>query len=189
SVTKAEAQLAASQGGLSQAKATGVQTNVNRAQYQAAVAAIAQSQANLHNTQLQLSYTNIYAPTSGTVGNKSAQVGERVQSGTPLMSITQDDAWIVANFKETQLAKMRIGQPVEIKIDAIPKHNFVGRVDGFSPGSGSAFALLPSDNATGNFTKIVQRVPVKIVFDPNSIRGYESRIVPGLSVEPSVNVK
>jgi len=188
-VTKAEAQLAASQGGLTQAKASGVQTKVNQAQYKAAEAAIAQSQANLHNAELQLSYTDIYAPTSGRVGNKSAQVGERVQPGTPLMQITQDDAWVVANFKETQLAKMRIGQPVTIHVDAIPNHDFLGRVDSFSPGSGSTFALLPSDNATGNFTKIVQRVPVKIVFDPNSIRGYESRIVPGLSVEPSVNVK
>ena len=188
-VTKAQAQLAASKGGLLQAKATGVQTQVSRSQYQAAQAAIAQSQASLHNAQLQLSYTNIYAPTSGTVGNKSAEVGERLQPGTPLMAITQDDEWVVANYKETQLAKMRVGQQVEIHVDAIPDRNFIGYVNSFSPGSGATFALLPSDNATGNFTKIVQRIPVKIVFDPNSIRGYQSRIVPGLSVETSVNVK
>ena len=188
-VTKAEAQLAATQGGLVQANATGEQTKVNQSQYQAALAQIAQSQANLNNAKLQLSYTNIYAPGAGRVGNKTAQVGQRVQPGTPLMAITQDDPWVIANFKETQLAHMRIGQPVEIRIDAIPDRTFKGYVNSFSPGSGSTFALLPSDNATGNFTKIVQRVPVKIVFDTNSIRGYESRIVPGLSVEPSVNVK
>ena len=181
--------MAASQGGLLQAKATRVQTQVYRSQYQAAQAAITQSQASLNNAQLQLSYTNIYAPTSGRVGNKSAEVGEQVQPGTPLMQITQDDQWVVANYKETQLGKMRIGQPVAIYIDAIPNHDFIGRVDSFSPGSGSTFALLPSDNATGNFTKIVQRIPIKIVFDPQSIKGYEARIVPGLSVEPSVNVK
>ncbi len=105
------------------------------------------------------------------------------------MQITQDDQWVVANYKETQLGKMRIGQPVAIYIDAIPNHDFIGRVDSFSPGSGSTFALLPSDNATGNFTKIVQRIPIKIVFDPQSIKGYEARIVPGLSAESSVNVK
>lgn len=188
-VTKAQAQLAASQGGLVQAQATGEQTKVNQAQYKAAQAQIAQSQASLDNAKLQLSYTNIVAPSEGKVGNKTAQVGQRVQPGTPLMAITQSDPWVVANFKETQLAHMRTGQQVEVHIDAIPDHNFVGYVNSFSPGSGATFALLPSDNATGNFTKIVQRVPVKIVLDPNSIRGYESRIVPGLSVEANVNVK
>ncbi|MBO3459482.1 HlyD family secretion protein [Aetokthonos hydrillicola Thurmond2011] len=188
-VTKAQAELAAYQGALRQAQATGEQTKVNQAQYQAALAQVDQSRANLNNASLQLSYTNIVAPSTGRVGNKSAQVGQRVQPGTPLMSITQDNPWVVANFKETQLAKMRIGQPVEVHIDAIPNHTFLGRVDSFSPGSGATFALLPSDNATGNFTKIVQRVPVKIVLDPKSVRGYESRIVPGLSVETSVTVK
>lgn len=188
-VTKAQGQLAASQGGLQQAKSTGEQTKVNQSQYQAALAQVAQSKANLENAKLQLSYTNIVAPSAGRVGNKTAQVGQRVQPGTPLMAITQDDDWVVANFKETQLAHMRNGQKVEIHIDAIPDRKFIGYVDSFSPGSGATFALLPSDNATGNFTKIVQRVPVKIVFDRNSVRGYESRIVPGLSVETSVSVK
>ena len=188
-VTKVQAQFAASQGGLKQAQATGVQTKVYQAQYQAALGAIAQSTANLKNAELQLSYTNIYASAPGQVGNKTAQVGQRVQPGTPLMAISQNDDWIVANFKETQLAHMRIGQKVEVKIDSIPGHTFIGHVNSLSPGTGATYALLPSDNATGNFTKIVQRVPVKIVFDPQSIRGYESRIVPGLSVETSVVVK
>jgi len=188
-VTKAEAQLAASRGSLQQARATGIQTHVNRSQYEATLAAIAQAEANLKNAQLQLSYTSIYAPTAGRVGNKTVQIGQRVQPGTPLMSVVEIYDWVVANFKETQLENMHVGQPVEIHIDSFPYHPFIGHVDSFSPGSGESFALLPSDNATGNFTKIVQRIPVKIVFDPKSIKGYESRIVPGMSVEASVKVK
>jgi membrane fusion protein (multidrug efflux system) len=188
-VVKAQAQLAAAQGGLQQATATGVQTQVNRRQYEAARAAIAQSAANLKNAQLQLSYTNIVAPTNGRIGNKSAQVGQRVQPGTPLMAVVDNEDWVVANFKETQLEKMHIGQPVEVKLDAFPHHPFTAHVDSFAPGSGATFALLPPDNATGNFTKIVQRIPVKIVFDQNSIRGYESRIAPGMSAVVSVDVK
>jgi hypothetical protein len=99
------------------------------------------------------------------------------------------DAWVVANYKETQLGLMLPGQRAAITVDAIPGHKFYGWVDSFSPGSGTIFALLPSDNATGNFTKIVQRVPVKIVFDPGKHRGYESRLVAGLSVEISVDLK
>jgi len=188
-VVKAKAELAASLGSLQQANTSGVQTKVNQAQFQAAQAAIAQAQANLKNAELQLSYTNIYSPSDGRVGNRSAQIGERVQPGTPLMAISQGNEWVSANFKETQLNKMRVGEQVEIHIDAFPNHTFIGHVNSFSPGSGSTFALLPSDNATGNFTKIVQRIPVKIVFDPNSLRGYENRIAPGMSVEATVNVK
>lgn len=188
-VVKAQAQLAAAKGALQQATASNGQTLVNRSQYNAALATVAQAQANLKNAQLQLSYTNITAPTAGKVGNKSVQTGQRVQPGTPLMAITENDDWVVANFKETQLGRMRIGQPVELKVDAFPNHPFIGHLDSFSPGSGATFALLPSDNATGNFTKIVQRIPVKIVFDPQSVKGYESRIAPGMSVEVSVDVK
>ncbi|GAP99972.1 multidrug resistance protein A [Leptolyngbya sp. NIES-2104] len=89
--------------------------------------------------------------------------------------------WIVANFKEAQLAKMQPGQEVEIKLDAFPDQLFKGKIDSLSPASGAKFALLPPDNATGNFTKIVQRVPVKLVFEPDSIRGVESRLMPGMS--------
>lgn len=187
-VVKAQAQLAASQGGLQQAKAGGLQTQVNRSQYQAAQAAIAQAQAKLNDAQLQLSYTNISAPTQGRVGRKTVQVGQQVQPGTPLMSIVDDQKWVVANFKETQLERMQPGEQAEVKLDAFPHHPFVGRVESFSPGSGATFALLPPDNATGNFTKIVQRIPVKVVLDSNSIKGYESRITPGMSAVVSVEV-
>ncbi|MGE5655341.1 MAG: HlyD family secretion protein [Actinomycetota bacterium] len=188
-VTAAQAKLASSRGGLQQAQATGQQTQVNRSQYNAALAAIGQSEAALKDAQLQLSYTNLVAPASGQIGRKTVEVGQRIQAGTPLMAIVSNDYWVTANFKETQIAKMQPGQPVEITLDAFPKHHFAGRVDSFSPASGSQFALLPPDNATGNFTKVVQRIPVKIVFDRNSIKGYESRITPGMSAVVAVEVK
>jgi membrane fusion protein (multidrug efflux system) len=97
------------------------------------------------------------------------------------MIVVEPELWVVANFKETQLAKMKVGQPVRISIDSIPDKVFDGTVDSFSPATGNEFALLPADNSTGNFTKIVQRVPVKIVFNPDSIRGYEKRIRAGES--------
>ncbi|MBD2209810.1 HlyD family secretion protein [Nostoc linckia FACHB-104] len=188
-VTSAQAKLAASRGGLQQATATGQDTAVKQSQYEAAKAAIAQAEASLKDAQLQLSYANITAPSAGRVGRKNVEVGNRVQVGTPLMAIVDNGYWVVANFKETQLNKMRPGEPVEIKLDAFPNHPFIGRVDSISPASGAQFALLPPDNATGNFTKIVQRIPVKVIFDQNSIQGYESRITPGMSAEVDVEVK
>ncbi|HEY9639291.1 MAG TPA: HlyD family secretion protein [Coleofasciculaceae cyanobacterium] len=185
----ATAKLNSTQGNLQQANATGKQTEVNRRQYQAALAAVAQSLAGVKNAELQLSYTTIAAPTAGRIGNKTVQVGQRVQPGQTLMSLVQQTPWIVANFKETQLENMQPGQAVEVKIDAFPHYPFTGRVDSLSPASGSKFALLPPDNATGNFTKIVQRIPVKIVFDADSIRGYESRITPGMSVVVTVETQ
>lgn len=185
-VASAQAKLTASKGGLQQATASGQQTQVNRAQYAAAQSAIAQAEASLKDAQLQLSYANIFAPSSGRVGRKTIEVGQRVQPGSPLMSIVESNYWITANFKETQLEEIKPGQEVEIKLDAFPHHVFKGRVDSISPASGSQFALLPPDNATGNFTKIVQRIPVKVAFDPQSIQGYESRITPGMSAVVSV---
>jgi membrane fusion protein (multidrug efflux system) len=188
-LSNAEAKLNSTRGNLQQANATGQQTEVNRRQYKAALAKIAQSTAELKNAELQLSYTSIVAPIAGRIGNKTVQVGQRVQPGQRLMSLVQTTPWIVANFKETQLEKMRPGQPVEIKIDAFPHHVFTGRVDSISPASGADFALLPPDNATGNFTKIVQRVPVKIVFDSDSIKGYETLLTSGMSVTPTVETE
>ena len=188
-VASAEAKLAASQGGLQQATAKGQQTQVNRSQYSAALAAQAQSQAALKDAQQQLSYTNITAPSDGLIGRKSVEVGQRVQPGQPLMAIVSNDLWVVANFKETQLEKMRQGEPAEIKLDAFPHHPFKAHLESISPASGAQFSLLPPDNATGNFTKVVQRIPVKLVFEPQSIQGYESRISPGMSAEVSVEVK
>jgi membrane fusion protein (multidrug efflux system) len=188
-VVQAQGKLAASQGGLQQATAGGQQTEVNRRQFEAAQAAISQSEAALKDAQLQLSYTDITAPADGKIGRKSVEVGQRVQAGTPLMAIVSEEHWVTANFKETQLERMKPGQEVEIKLDAFPHHTFKGRVESFSPASGAEFALLPPDNATGNFTKVVQRIPVKVVFDSESIKGYESRISPGMSAVVTVDVK
>jgi membrane fusion protein, multidrug efflux system len=185
-ITSARAKLAASRGGLQQATASGQQTTVSRSQYEAAQSAIAQSQAALKDAQLQLSYVNITAPSAGRIGRKNVEIGNRVQSGSPLMAVVDNDYWVVANFKETQLNKMKPKQTVEVKLDAFPNHLFKGYVDSVSPASGAQFSLLPPDNATGNFTKIVQRIPVKVRLDPNSLKGYETRLAPGMSAEVTV---
>lgn len=185
-LSNAEAKLASTKGSLTQADATTKQTEVTRNQYKAALAAIAQAQAQVNNAQLQLSYVTIAAPIGGVVGNKTVQVGQRVQPGQTLMSVVTQQPWIVANFKETQLTKMQPGQEVEIKLDAVPSRSFKGKLDSLSPASGAKFALLPPDNATGNFTKIVQRIPIKVTFEPSSIQGYTDRITPGMSAVVTV---
>ena len=143
------------------------------------------SEARLRDAEDQLAYCTIRAPSNGRIGRKTVETGNRINVGAALMAVVED-VWVVANFKETQLGNVRPGQQAEISIDAIPGKTFRGVVDSWAPGSGATFALLPPDNATGNFTKIVQRVPVKIRFDPASLEGYENRIVPGLSCEPSI---
>jgi membrane fusion protein, multidrug efflux system len=188
-ITSAEAKLAASRGGLQQATASGAQTNVNRSQYGAARSAIVTAEAALQDAQLQLSYIQIMAPTAGRVGRKNVEVGNRIVAGAPLMAIVDQDYWVIANFKETQLSKIRPGQPAEIKLDAISGQTFTGWVDSISPASGAQFSLLPPDNATGNFTKIVQRIPVKIRLDPKSLKDYDSRIAPGMSAEVTVAIE
>lgn len=201
-LSNAQSKLAATRGTMQQAKAGDRQAEVNRLQtqtsqrqtavsqrqYKAALAAVAQAQAQVENAQLQLSYTTIAAPTNGQVGNKTVQVGQRIQPGQTLMSVVSQQPWVVANFKETQLGKMKPGQTVDIKIDAFADRIFKEKVDSRSAASGARFALLPPDNATGNFTKIVQRLPVKVVFDPNSIKGYESQISPGMSAVVTVEI-
>jgi membrane fusion protein, multidrug efflux system len=145
------------------------------------------AKAALDDAQDQLGYCTITAPEDGFVGNKTVQTGNRVTVGTIMLSVVQD-VWVVANYKETQVGDMTQGQNVSVLVDEISGHTFTGHIDSFSPGSGSVFALLPPENATGNFTKIVQRVPVKILIDPASMRGYEQRLVPGLSVEADVEL-
>lgn len=189
SVSTAQAGLTAAQGSVEQAQAKGIQTQVSQSDLGTAQTAIAQAQVALKNAQQQLSYTAITAPASGKIGRKTVEVGQQIQAGTPLMALVGDEYWVTANFKETQLQNMRVGQPVEIKLDAFSGKTFAGRIDSLSPASGAEFALLPPDNATGNFTKVVQRVPVKVVFDRNSIRGFESYITPGMSATVNVDVK
>jgi membrane fusion protein (multidrug efflux system) len=145
--------------------------------------------AALSDAQRNLSYVSIVSPSDGRVGNKNVESGNRVQVGQALFAVVDRDCWITANFKETQLRHMQPGQPVEITVDAIGGPVFNGTVDSIAPASGAQFALLPADNATGNFTKVVQRVPVKIVFNADSIRGFEDRLRPGLSTVVSVRVR
>jgi membrane fusion protein (multidrug efflux system) len=136
---------------------------------------------------LNLSYARVTAAVDGTVGARSLRVGQFVQAGTQLMAVVPLDAvYVVANFKETQLTHVRSGQPVELTIDGFHGTRLRGHVDSLSPASGLEFALLPPDNATGNFTKIVQRVPVKIVLDDPSLKGL---LRPGMSAVPTVNTK
>jgi membrane fusion protein, multidrug efflux system len=185
-VISAQSLLEHSQGYLLSAKATGLEVGVRETQFASAQASVQQAAAALEDAKLQLSYTVITAPTTGRIGRKSVEVGQRLQVGQPLLAVVEDNVWIVANFKETQLEKMRDKQPVEIKIDSFPHPTFRGHIDSLAPGSGNEFALLPPDNATGNFTKIVQRVPVKIVFEPDSVRGYENLLSPGISAVVTV---
>ena len=152
-----------------------------------AVAQLDHARAVAQQAALNLSYTEISAPVDGTVGARSLRVGQYVQAGTQLMAVVPLDAvYVVANFKETQLTHVRDGQPVELRVDGFHATVLRGHVDSLSPASGLEFALLPPDNATGNFTKIVQRVPVKIVLDDHSLNGL---LRPGMSAEPTVNTK
>jgi membrane fusion protein, multidrug efflux system len=152
-----------------------------------AVAQLDRARAVEQQAALNLSYTQITAPVDGTVGARTLRVGQYVQAGTQLMAVVPLDAvYVVANFKETQLTHVRNGQPVEVRIDSFSATRLKGHVDSLSPASGLEFALLPPDNATGNFTKVVQRVPVKIVLDDQSLRGL---LRPGMSAEPTVNTK
>jgi membrane fusion protein (multidrug efflux system) len=152
-----------------------------------AVAQLDHARAVEQQMALNLSYTEISAPVDGTVGARTLRVGQFVQAGTQLMAVVPLDAvYVVANFKETQLTHVRNGQPVEVEIDSFHGTRLKGHVDSLSPASGLEFALLPPDNATGNFTKIVQRVPVKIVLDNHSLTGL---LRPGMSAEPTINTK
>ena len=161
--------------------------DVLTAQRSQAVAQRDRARAMEQQAALNLSYTAVTAPVDGTVGARSLRVGQFVQAGTQLMAVVPLDAvYVVANFKETQLTHVRSGQPVELTIDGFHGTRLRGHVDSLSPASGLEFALLPPDNATGNFTKIVQRVPVKIVLDDHKLAGL---LRPGMSAEPTVNTK
>lgn len=138
--------------------------------------------------ELALEYTDILAPINGTVSNKKVEVGMMVQPGTPLFVIVPHDVWVVANFKETQIEHMKEGMPVDIKIDTYPHKVFKGKIDSIQRSSGAKASLFPPENAVGSFVKIVQRIPVKIVFTED-IDPKEYSIIPGMSVVPKIKVK
>ncbi|MGC4013593.1 MAG: HlyD family secretion protein [Luteolibacter sp.] len=168
----------------------------SEAAVEAAAAEIEAAKANteaqvaaLRDAQRQYDYTKIIAPADGYVGNKNIETGNRIQASQPVFALVENDVWVVANFKETQLASMKPGQEVEIAVDALDGRKFKGKIESVAPSTGAQFALLPPDNATGNFTKVVQRVPVKIVFDQDSVRDSLENLRPGLSTVIRVKVK
>ena len=148
-------------------------------------AQIGESQAAADQAALQLSYTKIYATEAGRITSKAVDEGQTVAVGQQLLLITYGQLWVTANYKETQLTNMRVGQPVLIGVDAYPGEQFRGQVESFQRGTGARFSLLPAENATGNYVKVVQRVPVKIVFDGQPDLNL---LAPGLSVEPEVDI-
>jgi membrane fusion protein (multidrug efflux system) len=156
-----------------------------KAQRSSALANLAQAQAQRDQAQLNLSYTTVTAAQAGRVANLGAAVGQFAQQGTALAMFVPDEIWVTANYKEIQLDAMRPGQPVTLHIDAYPERAIRGHVASVQPGSGTAFSLLPAENATGNYVKIVQRVPVKIIMDkpPTDVA-----LGPGMSVVPTVRI-
>ncbi len=158
------------------------------AEIDAAKAQLKAAESNLKDAELQRSYATITAPVSGRISRKAAEVGNRIQAGQALFALVEPEVWVQANFKETQLAGLKVGSEVDIEVDAVPGRHFRGHIDSFSAASGAQFALLPPDNATGNFTKVVQRVPVKILFDPASIADVLQQIRPGISVVVSIAI-
>jgi membrane fusion protein (multidrug efflux system) len=158
-------------------------------------APLRQAEAALREAELALSYTTLVAPHAGTVGRKSVQQGENVAAGRPLLALARDEAsWVVANFKETQIGRMQVGDRAEVEIDAFPGHACRGHVESLSPATGAKYALIPPDNATGNFTKVVQRVPVRVALDACDENGNggnpldPKRLAMGLSALVSVRV-
>ncbi|MDB6170074.1 MAG: Membrane fusion protein multidrug efflux system [Verrucomicrobia bacterium] len=158
------------------------------AQIVAASASAAAAQGALRDAQRKLSYTTLAAPADGRIGNKNVEPGNRVLAGQTLLALVEPDVWVVANFKETQLPRMKVGQQVDLAVDALRNQPLHGTIESLAPASGSTFALLPPDNATGNFNKVVQRIPVKIVLDPAS-REAMSQLRLGYSVVVNVRAR
>jgi membrane fusion protein, multidrug efflux system len=163
------------------------QLEAQQAKIAAADAAVRQADADIHNGELQLSYTRIEAPHAGRVTKRTVNLGNYATPGQALLAIVPDEMWVTANFKETQLTAMRPGQPVEITVDAYPDEVLHGHVDSIQRGTGAVFSALPAENATGNYVKAVQRVPVKILFDGDAWDRLP--LAPGLSVSPVVTVR
>ena len=183
-LARAEGALAASQSQLETSKRQREALNTKDEVYRADIAA---KKAAIVVAQVNLAYTRIAAPTDGTVGERRALAGQLVAPGTQVIDLVQSEVWVQANFKETQLTNMRVGDTADVRIDTFPGRVFQGKIEQLSPASGSQFALLPPDNATGNFTKVVQRVPVKIVF--LSGQPYLDRLRPGFSAIVTVHTE
>jgi membrane fusion protein (multidrug efflux system) len=183
-VTQAKGRLVQAEANWRYANTAPKQMQISQARAQSALAQAERMKANLDQAELNLQYTKIVAPVNGVVSNRTVEVGQNVAPGQELMKVINlDDIWITANFKETQLRDMHAGQRVTIEVDANGR-KYNGKVDSIAGASGARFSLLPPENATGNYVKVVQRVPVKIVLDPGSNKDQSLR--PGLSVTPKV---
>jgi len=185
--SQAEALVRQSEGRLREARSGPDQVGIRRADVNASNAQREQLEAVVQQAELNLSYTRVYAPDDGYITKKSVEPGNYVQVGQALMAVVSERLWVTANFKETQLKNMRPGQAVTIRIDAYPQRKFRGKVDSIQSGSGARFSLMPPENATGNYVKVVQRIPVKILFD--EVLPPEYRIGPGMSVVPEVEIR
>jgi len=185
--TEAESTAASVEEARQQAKAAAAQVDLSQASVANAAAGVQQAEAKMAQAELDVSYAKITAPVAGRVTQRTVEQGAYVQTGQSLLALVPTNVWVIANFKETQLALMRPGQPVRIHVDAYPQRDFKGKVDSLQAGSGAEFSLLPPENAVGNYVKVVQRVPVKIVFD-EPLDSHQD-IAPGMSVEPEVRVK
>ena len=185
----ARQKVAEGRGTLSRAESQLHQVPVKEAEVTRAEAALKQAEADLALAELQLAYTEVRAPVDGVVSKRSVEVGQVVQIGQPLLAIVPlHEVWVLANFKETQLSRVRPGMKVEVEVDSYPGKRFTGVVDSISAGTGSRFSLLPPENATGNWVKVVQRVPVKIVLDTREI-GNPLALRAGMSVVVTIKVK
>ncbi len=185
-----QSQVNESAGRLQDAQAAPERIAVSETQVGTSAANIETARAAVSQAELDLTYTKIFAPEDGFIARKNIEVGQYVQPGAALMAISRsNEIWVTANFKETQLELMRVGQAVEIKVDAYPNEKFEGKIESFQAGTGARFSVLPTENATGNYVKVVQRVPVKIVFDRQPDDDKAHLLAPGMSVEPSVKVR
>jgi membrane fusion protein (multidrug efflux system) len=172
---------------LAEVKASREQMRQTESSVASQASSVTAKEARLKTEQLNVGYTMIYAPADGRITKKNVEKGNQVQPGQPLMAVVPlDDVWVVANYKETQLKKVRPGQKVKIKVDTYSGETFTGKVDSIMAGTGSAFSLFPPENATGNYVKVVQRVPVKIVLDRKDMAGI---LRVGMSVVPTVLVE
>jgi membrane fusion protein, multidrug efflux system len=186
-VTQAQSKLAQSEANLRSANTAPQQVAAIRSRAQSALAQVQFKKAALEQAELNLQYTSVIAPVNGVVTNRTVEVGQNVQPGQEFMRIINlDDIWVTANYKETQLRHMQVGQPVTIAVDTNGK-KYKGHVQSVAGASGSITSLLPPENATGNYVKVVQRIPVKITFDPGETKEHVLR--PGMSVEPKVRIR
>jgi membrane fusion protein (multidrug efflux system) len=188
-VESAEAQTKQSKGVVASAEASKEQTEVQRRQFETSLAQIAVAEKTVEAAKKQLEYTTITAPSAGRIGRRAVEPGQRITAGQPLLALVKDGVWIVANFKETQIANLKPGMPVDVTVDSFRGKVFKAHIGSLSPASGATFALLPPENASGNFTKVVQRVPVKIVFEEGALAGYEDLMRPGMSAVVKVKVR